>query len=224
LVNQLIQSILKIFFNLLYHQFSWSYDCVADIVSLGRWKSWVFTVLPYLGDGRILELGSGPGHLQAKLLVNRQEIFGLDSSWQMLRQAKRKVNRDQKIGNLVMAVAQALPYQDQSFPTIVATFPSNYITDSQTMGQVWRVLQDGGQIIILPAAWITGNGLLDRIAAWVFSITGESPGFDCSGLPGSLALSIDRLVGFGFEVSNDLIEAQSSKVLIVRAVKPTTAG
>ena len=223
MVNRYIPSILKIFFNLLYHQFAWSYDWVANLVSLGRWKSWVFTILPFLGADRILELGSGPGHLQAKLLSDRQGVFGLDSSWQMLHQAKGNVSMGQKSDNLVMGIAQYLPFQERSFPTIVATFPSNYITDSQTLEQVWRVLEDGGRMIILPAAWITGTGFFDRFAAWVFSITGEAPDFDGDELHGSIALSIDRLVEFGFDVSYDLIQDQSSKVLIVHAVKPITA-
>lgn len=224
MLNQFVHSILKIFFKLLYHQFAWAYDWVADIVSLGRWKGWVFTSLPYLGDGRILELGSGPGHLQAKLLSDRRGIFGLDSSWQMLRQAQRNISREQESGNLVMGFAQALPFQDRSFPTIVATFPSNYITDSLTLGQVWRVLEAGGQLIILPAAWIAGSGLLDRFAAWVFSISGESPDFDGEHLHGSLTFSMDILAAYGFEVSHELIESQSSKILIIHAVKPISNG
>jgi ubiquinone/menaquinone biosynthesis C-methylase UbiE len=223
LVSRLIHSILKTFFNLLYHQFAWSYDRVADIVSIGRWKDWVFSIIPYLGDGRILELGCGPGHLQAKLFSDHQGIYGLDSSSQMLRQAQRNLSADQISGNLVMAEAQLLPFEDRSFPTIVATFPSNYITDSQTLEQVWRVLKEGGQMIILPAAWISGKELLDRLAAWVFSVTGESPDFNGDNLPGSLALSIEILVGFGFEVSHDLIEGQNSTVLIIYAVKPMTS-
>jgi ubiquinone/menaquinone biosynthesis C-methylase UbiE len=222
LLNRLIDSILKVFFNLLYHQFAWSYDWVADIVSLGRWKGWVFTILPNLGDGRILELGSGPGHLQAKLLTDRQGVFGLDSSWQMLRLSQRNISIDQGTSNLVMGTAQASPFQDRSFPTIVATFPSNYITDSQTLEQAWRVLEDGGRMVIMPAAWIAGTGLLDRFAAWIFSITGEAPVFDGDDLHHSLTFTIDRLVEFGFEVSHELIEGQSSKILIIHAVKPMT--
>lgn len=222
MLNRLIYSILKIFFSLLYHQFAWSYDWVADFVSLGRWKDWVFRILPYLGDGRILELGSGPGHLQAKLLTNPRGIFGLDSSWQMLRQAQRNISLEQKSGNLVMGMAQALPFQDRSFPTIVATFPTDYITDSHTLGQVWRVLEDGGRMVILPAAWIAGTGILDRFAAWVFSITGESPDFDGDDLHASLTIMIGRLVEAGFEVSHELSEGPSSKILIIQAVKPMT--
>ena len=222
MLNQLIHSILKIFFKLLYHQFAWAYDWVADIVSLGRWQGWVFTILPYLDDGRILELGSGPGHLQAKLLSDRQGVFGLDSSWQMLRHAKRNVSLDQESGNLVMGMAQALPFQARSFPTIVATFPSDYITDSQTLGQVWRVLEDGGRMVILPAAWISGSGLLDRLAAWLFSITGESPDFNGDDLHSSLKFSIDRLIESGFDVSHELVEGHNSKILIIQAVKPVT--
>ena len=60
---RLIFSLLRPVYYLLYHHFAWTYDLVADIVSLGQWKDWVRTALPYL-DGCVLELGYGPGHLQ----------------------------------------------------------------------------------------------------------------------------------------------------------------
>ncbi|NMC80811.1 MAG: hypothetical protein GYA59_15725, partial [Chloroflexi bacterium] len=39
---------LKVFFDLLYHSFAWTYDGVAAVVSLGRWKGWVYSVIPFL--------------------------------------------------------------------------------------------------------------------------------------------------------------------------------
>ena len=63
---RVMQTLLRIFFQLLYHPFAWAYDLVAGLVSLGRWKSWVLCGLPLLA-GRVLEIGFGPGHLQAAL-------------------------------------------------------------------------------------------------------------------------------------------------------------
>ena len=85
---------MKVFFNLLYHQFAWTYEWVADLVSIGRWKTWVNMVLPYLDEAKVLELGCGPGHLQSVYSIEGSVIFGLDASWQMLRQAKRNLSRD----------------------------------------------------------------------------------------------------------------------------------
>ena len=67
-MKRLLGWFLRFFFHLLYHQFAWTYDWVAAGVSLGRWNEWVRSILPYMQEGRILELGHGPGHLQAELL------------------------------------------------------------------------------------------------------------------------------------------------------------
>jgi ubiquinone/menaquinone biosynthesis C-methylase UbiE len=71
------------FFNLLYHQFAWSYDFIASLVSLGNWKRWIITVLPHLEGPRVLELGHGPGHLQRALLNKGINTFGIDESRSM---------------------------------------------------------------------------------------------------------------------------------------------
>ncbi len=63
---RLLQSLLRFFFSLLYHQFAWTYDLVSATVSLGHWQEWVRASLPYL-HGRTLEIGYGPGHLQTYL-------------------------------------------------------------------------------------------------------------------------------------------------------------
>ena len=140
----------------------------------------------------------------------------------MLGQAQVNTATNQTSSNLVLGTAEYLPFRPRSFPVIVATFPSNYITDNQTLQQIWRTLEDGGRLIILPAAWITGTGLLDRLAAWIFSVSGESPPINDSSLPGSIPFSFDGLVEAGFNVTHELIELNSSKVLIIQAVKSIT--
>jgi ubiquinone/menaquinone biosynthesis C-methylase UbiE len=210
---------LTTFFNLLYHQFAWSYDWVADVVSIGRWKTWIYSAIPYLGEGRVLELGCGPGHLLASYSSDNRTIFGLDTSMQMLRQSSRNLSKFNQEKNLVLAMAQELPFRDESFPVIVSTFPSNFIYDPGTLDQAWRVLQEDGQLIVLPAAWITGSNILDRCAAWVFNFTGESPEVEGSDLEIVLSEEFKHLSQVGFQVSQELIESERSQVLLIRAVK-----
>jgi ubiquinone/menaquinone biosynthesis C-methylase UbiE len=219
LVDRFISSILKIFFNLLYHQFAWAYDWVASIVSIRRWNSWVFAVLPSLGDSKVLELGCGPGHLQAAHADQKGSIFGLDASQQMLRQASQRLSAHGCDNNLVLGKAQYLPYRDRSFPTIVATFPSNYISDPNTLGEVWRVLENNGELIVLPAAWITGEAYLDKFVKWLFKVTGQSPNFDVGKLEAQFVEPINELEKTKFCVTSNLIELQTSKILLIHAAK-----
>jgi ubiquinone/menaquinone biosynthesis C-methylase UbiE len=81
-------SLLRPLYYLLYNQFSWVDDFVAALVSLAQWQDWVQSALTYL-NGRVLELGFGPGHLQLSLYEENILAFGLDASRQMAHQSKR---------------------------------------------------------------------------------------------------------------------------------------
>ncbi len=134
------------------------------------------SVVPFIEGKRVLEIGHGPGHLQRVLLSRGLFAVGVDESAPMGRLAKRNLRRDhassedvsnqnlttssirsvQKIDytqiRLARGVAQQLPFPSQSFDSVVATFPSDYITDAETLSEVKRCLVDGGRFIVLPAA------------------------------------------------------------------------
>ena len=224
MLSRFISVFLKTFFKLLYHQFAWSYDWIADIVSIGRWKTWVYAVRPYLGENMVLELGCGPGHLQAVHPSNNGSMYGLDASPQMLHQASRNLSKFNRERNLVLGVAQDLPFRDYSFPIVVSTFPSDYIFDPQTISQIWRVLKDDGQLIILPSAWITGSNILDRLASALFAVTGESPKAEGDHLEGKFAQNFEKLIQAGFQVHHELLEIKDSRVLVIHAFKNRSIG
>ena len=153
--------IFGIFFRLLYHQLSWSYDFIAALVSAGKWRQWVTSVSPLLQGPRILELGFGPGHLQVEITKAGYEGFGIDESKQMVRLASLRIAKvcptDAKIGYahypvLSRAVAQHLPFQTNFFDTVVSTFPSPYIFDPASLSEIYRVLNKDGKLIVLLSA------------------------------------------------------------------------
>jgi ubiquinone/menaquinone biosynthesis C-methylase UbiE len=166
---------MRLFFRLLYHPFAWTYDFVASVVSRGRWKRWIFSVLPYVQGSLILELGHGPGHLQARLMQKGVFAVGLDESSQMSRIAYRRLRAASKSPLLVRGLAQGLPFSSDTFHTVVATFPTHYIFHPDTIQEIKRVLVPQGQIIILLSAWITGKGCIDRFLARLYQLTGEVP-------------------------------------------------
>lgn len=207
----IIQRFLRLFFRLLYGPFSWTYDWVAAIVSLGMWRDWVFSVLPYLGGGRILELGYGPGHLQQMLCQRGKIAFGLDGSRQMSYLARSRLHRKSCPIRLTCGQAQHLPFASGSIEQVVSTFPSEYIADTRTLKEIRRVLVRDGQLVILPVAWITGKGFLHRAAARLFEITGQAPQWD--------DLFLDPLRQAGFKSQSVQIDQKNSRVLIVQAYK-----
>ena len=209
-------------FYLLYHQFAWTYDFIADLVSIGRWKSWIFSVLPYISDGVVLELGCGPGHLQ--LAFARKEInsIGIDASKYMVKIAHKRLKKHSLSANIVHGSSINLPFPDHSFKNIVATFPSEYINSRETLQQAWRVLNIPGELIILPVAWITGNRWYERAAAWIFRLTGQAPLLDKvvqSDLP---LFPLSTLEEIGFQIRTEFIEHESSEIFLIHAEKRFT--
>ncbi len=203
---------LRIAYRLLYREMAWTYDAVAATVSLGRWKQWVFTALPYLPGPRVLELGHGPGHLQAALHKAGVHAVGLDASPQMSRQARRRLLRAGMEAHLARGLAQTMPFANGTFRQVAATFPSEYIFKAETWAEIFRVLETGGEAIVMPFAWITGRKPLDRGAAWLFRVTGESPEWNDRWLT--------PIRQAGFRVSVEWLDLASSCVLLIRAVKP----
>lgn len=212
--TKLILGLLRPFFHLLYHQFAWSYDLVAAAVSLGRWNDWVRCAVPRLG-GRVLELGCGPGHLQAALHRKNLPTWGLDESPQMARQASRRLRRKGFVPRLARGRAGALPFPAGTFDSAAATFPSEYIFEPAALAEIRRVLAPGGRLVVIPAAWITGGSLLERMAAWLFRVTGQAGALDAI-LPAVGA----RFRAAGFQVRHETVEIPGSRVLVVLADRP----
>ena len=213
----IIRRFMQFFFNLLYHPFAWSYDFVAWTVSLGRWRDWVASALPFIKGMRVLEIGHGPGHLQRLLLDLNLLAVGLDQSRQMGFHAKDHLKHSgyTKI-KLTRGLAQSLPFLAGTFDTVVASFPSEYIFDMQTLAEAHRVLNNGGRFVVLPAAWITGQKLMERFAAGLFRVTGQVPSDPIEVISERLK---EPFVEGGFRVKIERVEVKSSLVLIVIAEK-----
>lgn len=155
-VHTIYQRFILWAFDRLYHEFAWSYDIVAAAVSRGYWPRWIGAAIPYLGSGPILELGCGTGYLQDALARTAIPHAGLDASPQMLRRAARRLARARLPRHLMQGRAQALPFADETFSDVVATFPAPYIVQRGTLAEVWRVLRPDGQLLIVD------GGQLDR--------------------------------------------------------------
>ena len=214
---RLISRFMRFFFHHFYHSFAWTYDFVAAVVSIGRWNDWTQTVIPFVHGTKILEIGHGPGYLQHRLRDQNFFVIGLDESMQMIHLAKRRLEKaDCKRVNLARGLAQALPFPDAEFDSVISTFPSEYIFNPNTLSDVYRILRDDGCFIVLPAAWIVGRKILDRAAAWLFRVTGETP-------KNIIEIVTERFVrpleGAGFKLEKCQIEVKSSIVLILIARK-----
>ena len=197
---------MRVFFRLLYHPFAFTYDLVAASVSFGKWKYWIAEIVPFIEGTRILELGHGPGHLQHVLRGFGFDSTALDESPQMGLLAKRRLGAPHK---LTRGLAQRLPYANNSFDTIVATFPTEYIFDARTISEIERCLSSGGKLVIMPVAYPRS-----KILRWLYKITGETP----STLEESLISKTKQpFIKAGLYTEIQMIEVKSGILLVVIA-------
>ena len=184
------------------------------------------SVIPFIEGDRILEMGHGPGHLQWILLSRNLFAVGIDESAQMGRLAKRNLARYfvQKTNHnsthhagvytqvsLTRGVAQHLPFPNESFDTIVATFPTQYITDPHTLAEAQRCLSNRGRLIVLPAA-LPKNPFLD----WLFKVTHQSPTEAVDVITAKLK---EPFVEAGFKTEIETLDVKSGVLFIVLANK-----
>lgn len=203
-----MRTFLRFFFHFLYHQFAFTYDLVAATVSFGHWKDWILEVLPFIEGTRILEIGHGPGHLQRVLLDRGLVAVAIDESSSMGRLAQRNTKNRAR---LTRGLAQHLPFRDESFDTIVATFPTEYFADPQTLSDVRRCLSDGGRFVVLPVAMPKNPFLF-----WLFEITGQTSSEALQVIQKDLEAPFTES---NFKVESHVIDNQFGKLIIIVATK-----
>ena len=71
---------------------------------------------------------------------------------------------------LACGIAQALPFADATFDTVVATFPAEYILDPRSHAEIRRVLAPHGRLIVIPWAQLN-PGIYARLAALAYRLT-----------------------------------------------------
>ncbi|MFN8474354.1 MAG: methyltransferase domain-containing protein [Anaerolineae bacterium] len=164
-------------FRLLYTRFAWMYDAVASLVSLGEWPLWGRAALAHLGDGPVLEIGSGPGYLLAPLAERDRLAVGLDRSPDMARLAWPR----RGAAYVTLGQSEALPFTTGAFATVVSVFPAPYIVEAATVDEVCRVLAPGGRLVVVDHAVLLGRDPYSRIVNLAYALTSSS--LEASTLP-----------------------------------------
>jgi ubiquinone/menaquinone biosynthesis C-methylase UbiE len=211
---------LRIFFHLLYHQFAWAYDLVAWIVSAGEWQDWVLSVLSDFDGGRVLELGYGPGHLQAALHQKGARPVGIDASPQMAFLAFKRVMSLGFTPLLINGYAQFLPFVNGCFDFVLASFPTNYILDPLTLSEAYRILKPGGRLIVLPLARPAGHSPISIALSWLFRLTGQAPAHHPDQVLKELKpVYLDPCEQAGFNPTISYRKVKSSELWVITAIK-----
>ena len=133
-------------------QIPWLYDACCAIVErlgLGRWRRWLVGG----AEGRTLDVGCGTGrnlpHFDA-----RARVIGLDPARDSLLAARRRAPRVP----LVQGDAQALPFRDGVFDTVISGLVFCSVPDpTRGLAEVRRVLRAGGALRMLEHVRATGG-------------------------------------------------------------------
>jgi ubiquinone/menaquinone biosynthesis C-methylase UbiE len=212
-------------FWLLYHPFAFTYDAVSWIVSMGAWRAWTRAALQFADPtgGRVLELAHGTGNLQLDLSIRGYDAVGCDLSPQMGQIAARKLKRVRVEPRLVRCRAQALPFPDAAFQTVIATFPTDYIVDPRTLSEVRRVLAAAGQLIIVPGAAFTAGGIIRRLLDLAYRLTGQGSGDVEAARHAAGELVARRLHPHGFDAVVHFVPCPRSEALVIVATRRSEA-
>jgi len=132
--------------------------------------------------GRVLELGAGTGVNLPYYGGDVSEVVLLEPSEPMARRLERKLGaRETDLAarvpaRVVLAPAEALPFPDASFDTVVATLVLCTVTDPErVLAEVERVLAPGGRLLFLEHVRATS----ERLARWQTRLNPIQKRFAC---------------------------------------------
>ena len=170
----------------LYHDLAPAYDPISRLVSAGAWPHWRRLALAHVRSGPLLEIGFGTGELLAELAAQGCDVTGLEPSPAMHAVAAQRAQAAHRI----QARAQAMPFADQSFDTVLPTFPAPYILEPATLDECRRVLRSGGRLVVA-GLWVQlAHPVLCRLA----------PVFYATPAPAQIDAITRRVAEAGFDV------------------------
>jgi ubiquinone/menaquinone biosynthesis C-methylase UbiE len=100
--------------------------------------------------GRVLEIGAGTGLNLPHYPANVDEIVFTEPEEPMAKRLERKLAAAGRSGQVTRAPAETLPFEDDSFDTVVCTLVLCTVEDPErSLSEIARVLRPGGQLLFL---------------------------------------------------------------------------
>lgn len=155
----------------------WVYDAMLSVVErlgLARWRRWLAAGV----EGATLEVGCGTGR-NLSLYPESAAVIGSDPDPVLLRTARRRAPGIP----LVAADAQALPFRDDAFRTVVSSLVFCSVPDPGAgLDEIGRVLKPDGTLRMLEhvrSRQVAGAWVQDRVQPlWTWLSGGCHPNRD----------------------------------------------
>ncbi len=151
-----------------------TYDIANRVLSFGIDKQWrkkgcdkAYEILAKKNLTQIADIACGTGDLLLywkaradKHEINVDKYIGVDPSVGMLEIAKEKVS----FASFIEGQAQALPFDDKSCDIVSISYGIRNVVDrSKGLSEFYRVLVDGGIVVILEFTKQEKSGLVSKI-------------------------------------------------------------
>lgn len=132
------------------------YDALTRFFSFGldgRWRRRCLEACQLKASDLLLDVATGTGEMAiegASSVLPAGRVVGLDSCWEMLSEAQRKIGRPAERMAWVQGRAESLPFKEKQFDCLTVGFALRHVTDLVgTLKEMVRVLKPGGRLGIV---------------------------------------------------------------------------
>ena len=157
------------------------YDLMNDVMSAGihrAWKNWYVWQTGVKPGEAVLDLAAGTGDITLRLAKRMRgkgagadiegRLVSSDINAAMLKIGEERLTNKGWLKNLefVIANAEALPFEDNSFDLITMAFGLRNVThQDKALAEMARVLKPGGRVLVLEFSR-PKNAVINRFYDW----------------------------------------------------------
>ena len=132
------------------------YDLVNRIMTGGRDVAWRSMVAKQVAavesvQEKVLDVATGTGDLALAIRkTGNRQVIGLDFSLEMIRAAKKKLDKSEKLVTFLVGDGMKLPFEEGTFDACTISFGLRNMSNYEDgIREMTRVLRPGGRFICL---------------------------------------------------------------------------